>query len=192
MALLNVHPSQETDNDGTWRSRGMLIPQLIAAIDRKIFEAGVATIRLSEFKPFQLAAIFPHERAVLSHRWDGARLGVERYSWSFRQVFSSGKSDAIATKTRSATAKALPRRVGESEQDWLRRLHSSHVPERGAFSYCVHRADARTVSYTEVVVEEDSITMHYHDGSPCDFNADSGFQHSVCLQRQTSALADRS
>ena len=33
---------------------------------------------------------------------------------------------------------------------WMRRLHRSHVPAPGPFSICVHREDARTVSYTEI------------------------------------------
>ena len=50
---------------------------------------------------------------------------------------------------------------------WVKRLHSSHDPEPGAYSVCMHRDDAVTVSMTLVEVSGDTATMRYHDGSPC-------------------------
>jgi hypothetical protein len=52
-------------------------------------------------------------------------------------------------------------------KDWLRRLHRSHVPNPGAFSVCVHRPDAETVSYTEVRCHGSLISMDYLNGNPC-------------------------
>jgi hypothetical protein len=51
--------------------------------------------------------------------------------------------------------------------DWLRRLHCSHSPRIGPFSTCMHRADAATVSYTEITVSPRDAVMHYYAGSPC-------------------------
>jgi len=53
---------------------------------------------------------------------------------------------------------------------WLRRFHSSHAshaPEIGPYSICMHRNDAATVSYTEVVVSRRITRMRYQSGSPC-------------------------
>ena len=46
---------------------------------------------------------------------------------------------------------------------------SSYVNDDGdAFSVCMHRPDARTVSSTVVVVEPGSVTMRYRAGWPCE------------------------
>ena len=52
---------------------------------------------------------------------------------------------------------------------WLRSLHSSHIPDAGAFSVCVHRPDAATVSYTEVECGPRELRMSYLAGNPCEF-----------------------
>jgi hypothetical protein len=50
---------------------------------------------------------------------------------------------------------------------WLRALHRDHGNEPGAFSICVHRDDAATVSYSEILVSSDRVSFHYHPGRPC-------------------------
>ena len=42
-----------------------------------------------------------------------------------------------------------------------------HPPRRGAWSVCVHRREAATVSYTEVQLAAGEIRLLYVDGSPC-------------------------
>ena len=48
------------------------------------------------------------------------------------------------------------------------RASKSHLPEPGAFSICMHREDAGTVSYTEIVIEDRLGIMRYHPGPLCD------------------------
>jgi hypothetical protein len=55
--------------------------------------------------------------------------------------------------------------------DWLRRLHRSHAPESGPFATCMHRADAATVSYSEVVVASHLATMRHTISAPCQGSA---------------------
>jgi hypothetical protein len=49
----------------------------------------------------------------------------------------------------------------------LARFQASHAPERGPWSPCMHRADAATVSATEVRVEARRVSLRYAPGSPC-------------------------
>jgi hypothetical protein len=51
--------------------------------------------------------------------------------------------------------------------EWLRRLHRSHRPEIGPYSICMHRDDAATVSYTEIVVSRGISRMRYESGPTC-------------------------
>ncbi len=169
LALLNAHPPHAVRaTPDALVSRGVLIPTLITAPNCDEFGRRLSAMVSSSFRPFRLVAIFPGEHRLHLHKWDGLEMVAECRPWSMQQVFSSGISDEIATATRGTTTQLQPRREAEDENDWVRRLHCSHVPKAGAFSYCVHRADAKTVSYTEIAVEEDAITMRYHAGSPCE------------------------
>jgi len=64
-------------------------------------------------------------------------------------------------------AKAARNQKFGGRLNWLRRLHRSHLPERGPFSICMHRSDAATVSYTEVAVSGQRATMRYKLGPYC-------------------------
>jgi hypothetical protein len=46
-------------------------------------------------------------------------------------------------------------------------LHRSHQPDRDAFSVCMHREDAETVSYTEILATRRWAKMRYCARSPC-------------------------
>ena len=60
--------------------------------------------------------------------------------------------------------------TGQTSPAWvdLARWLTSHEPERGPLSVCMHRPEARTVSRTLVEVAGDSAAMRYLDGSPCE------------------------
>jgi hypothetical protein len=172
LAVLNAHPKNPSALGGAvCVSRGLLIPRLITVSDSSELESKLSAVGLETFRPFRLVTIFPEERLVSVHAWNGLTRRAELRPWSFLQVFSSGWSDEMAAATRGSATQNLPGAESEDQVAWIRRLHESHYPERGAFSYCVHRIDARTVSYTEITVEEEGVEMTYHDGSPCEFNA---------------------
>ena len=46
-------------------------------------------------------------------------------------------------------------------------FHKSHVPEASAYSVCMHRSDAHTVSFSHVSVTQTSVCFRYVDGAPC-------------------------
>ena len=168
LTLLNAHPRHTIpSNPAGLISRGLLIPTLITALDGDELSPRLAAMTLSRFRPFRVVAIFPEERLLRIHNWDGYEIAIELRPWSLQQVFSSGMSDEMATTTRGSTAQTFAKGGTETDEAWVRRLHRSHAPDAGAFSYCVHRVDVETVSYTEVAVEECVITMRYGNGSPC-------------------------
>jgi len=75
--------------------------------------------------------------------------------------------EQLAEVTRAEVCRRAWNESDAGELGWLRRLHGSHVPERGGFSICMHREEACTVSYTEVEVYNACGTMRYHPGSLC-------------------------
>jgi hypothetical protein len=46
-------------------------------------------------------------------------------------------------------------------------FHSSHGAIRDAYSTCMHREDAETVSFSWVIVSRDEIRFLYSPGAPC-------------------------
>lgn len=183
LALLNAHPPASlVPSPERLLSRGLLIPDLIRIRSREAVADRLSKMELVRFRPFRLVAIFPQEPWLAVYGWDGRSLISEPRQWSLQQVFSSGKSDELATDARSATKRLLRQEEDEDELAWTRRLHSSHLPEAGAFSYCVHRPDARTVSYTEVFVG-DAIEMSYHGCSPCELQSSAGFSTRLAINQ---------
>ncbi len=49
----------------------------------------------------------------------------------------------------------------------LERFHASHEPARGAYSPCMHREDAHTVSFTRVRVSARLVALATSPASPC-------------------------
>ena len=130
--------------------------------------------------PFVLVGIFPAEQIISQCQWDGNELRFLRIGWDVRHWFSSGVSDEMARKLRGSICYEAWRRRDAGSAEWLRGLHASHSPVRGSFSVCVHRPDAATVSYTEVMLTGSELTMRYHAGHPC--QALGRFDSEIILQ----------
>ncbi len=118
-------------------------------------------------RPFRLIGFFPRERIVSEWRWNQDRLAVRDHVWCPAQWVSSGLDEPGAQRVRSAVFESAMTLPGAGSVAWLRRLHAGHEPDRGAYSICMHRDDAVTVSSTEIEVAGPSGVMRYRDGSPC-------------------------
>jgi hypothetical protein len=156
------------------RSRGEVIPQLIFAPDARAAEMGLTTARLQGTHPFRLIGIDPQERTIYEWRWNGSKIGKSKFPWTRRHWFSSSLSDARAEEYRNATCIAAAGGADPEGPEWLAELHRSHRPFSGPYSICVHRPDAATVSYTEVLLDSQRLSMRYIAGAPC---GSAGFHH---------------
>jgi hypothetical protein len=143
--------------------------------------AALPGLPLHDMGPFRLLVIAPRERAVRELRWDRHTLDERPHAWEPRHWFSSGCDEPRAQHERGRTARAAWREAGAGSLPWLRRLHGSHEPERGPFCFCMHRRDAATVSYTEIVVTRRAATMRYHDGALCT-TAQPAATHTISLR----------
>lgn len=188
LALLNWNLGAWPGSSASPISRGMVIPQLIAATDAAPKEKNIKQLPLESLAPFRLIGVSWEERTILEGRWDGEKIEVLTFPWARGHWFSSSLSDERAARERGATSELAAKQwpVGTS---WLRRLHRSHAPCAGAFSICVHRPEAATVSYTEVHMERNRVTMSYLTGNPCqkeEFDAQSSL---VTVRPRSFALA---
>jgi hypothetical protein len=165
-------------------SRGLIIPALLEAKS-----AGAAGLRLNRLplermNPFRLMIFSVRERSLWEWRSDRAQLDGKCLSWRRRHWFSSGFDEARANLLRARTCRVLETETASPAS--LRRLHRSHHPRPGAFSICMHRTDACTVSCTELEVTENSATMRYHAGPPCRRAAD--FARTLRFEKSALAL----
>ena len=148
-------------------SRGEVVNAVSAQTVSAAASEILAALRLKQINPFRLIGVFPATREVFEWRWDLKRLVRKKHPWRAQQFISSGFDEPAAQRIRSATFRRALRQKSAGRLDWLRRLHRSHTPEPGPFATCMHRADAATVSYSEISVATSAAQMAYHGIAPC-------------------------
>jgi Transport and Golgi organisation 2 len=165
-ALINWHSITARVKSGPV-SRGVVV-NAVGALDSMDFVAGILKkLPLKKINPFRLIGIFPDTNEIFEWCWDLEKLSQKKYPWLAQQRISSGFDELVAQRMRSETFRRALKKKSAGSLDWLRRLHRSHLPQSGPFSTCMHRADAATVSCTEIVVAPKRAIMRHHAGSPC-------------------------
>ncbi len=166
LALINWY-SIKARAGGEPVSRGEVVSSAIAASEPGSVAIMLANLPLSQINPFRLIGVFPESNTIFEWRWDLKSLVRKKHPWQAQQWISSGFDEPEAQRVRSATFRKAQLQRSAGSVAWLRRLHRSHSPEPGPFSICMHRADAATVSYTEITVSAHQAKMHYHAGTSC-------------------------
>lgn len=166
LALINWY-SITTRVGGKTVSRGEVINPMSAAISPDPADAALRGLPLNQINPFRLIGIYPATGEIVEWGWNSNQLVRKHHRWNTQQWISSGFDEPTAQRVRGRTFQRALRQHSAGSLDWLRRLHRSHSPKAGPFSTCMHRADAATVSYTEVVVSSRRATIRYHLGTPC-------------------------
>ncbi len=165
LALVNWYAKPQRDRSQCV-SRGIVIPHLLAAESFAEMAAMLADLPLSRINPFRLIAVSASERMVREWRWDGAVMTCSRFGWKRRHWFSSGHDEPLANKMRAAMVRDS--RKGAVDTRLVAKAASlASCRRQGPFSVCMHRADARTVSYTEIVAAKSGAAMRHAAGSPC-------------------------
>jgi hypothetical protein len=148
-------------------SRGDVVKSSLAAHSPATIDRALGGLSLARINPFRLIGAFSASNSVVEWRWNLQRLERLEHPWQTNIWISSGYDEPGAQQTRAKTFGKALRQKSAGRMDWLRRLHRSHGPERGPYSTCMHREDAVTVSYTEVIVAHNTATMAYVPGRPC-------------------------
>jgi hypothetical protein len=167
LALINwygvpAHPESQAI------SRGMVVKTALAARNIDELHSALSLLPLNRLPPFRVIAISFQERWITEFRWDQNVLLSQRKQWKGNHWFSSGLDESTAQAKRAEVCRQEWKKPDAGGLQWLRELHKSHLPEPGAFSICMHREDAATVSYTEIVIEDRLGVMRYHPGPLCD------------------------
>lgn len=175
-ALLNNYQAGETielDPLQAQLSRGLVITMLLQELLNFLSEGDLSMpsgsrseaitqcldrLPLHAFRPFILVCLVADEPEK-AFKWDGRSLS------SFQPV-----SPVVSSAVDLPTAQTLRNRVYPGTDATVRQLtnfHRSHQPTPSAFSVCMHRDDAHTVSFSHLQVNPREIHFHYHAGAPC-------------------------
>jgi hypothetical protein len=154
-------------------SRGEVVNAVCSWDSPVAASASLKKLPLARINPFRLVGIFPAAKGIFEWRWDLKRLDRWNHGWRAQQWISSGYDEPTAQRMRGKTFREAMKQKSAGGLDWLRRLHRSHAPQAGPFSTCMHRADAATVSFTEVAVSRQQSAMRHHGGPPCERSEES-------------------
>jgi hypothetical protein len=148
-------------------SRGGVVKSVAAQTSVTGVSRMLTTLPLNQMNPFRLIAIFPAQKEIYQWRWNLNSLVCRQQRWKSQQWISSGYDEPAAQRVRSKTFRFALRQPGAGRLEWLRRLHRSHAPAFGPFSTCMHRDDAASVSYTEIILAKHRIAMAHCNTAPC-------------------------
>lgn len=150
---------------GQWTSRGRLVMELSDCSDVPELAERLKMLDLAKFRSFHLAVFDP--RTALRASWrDGKLKHVDEDAFSPPLISSSIRFGEVAESRRARYREYLDAADGSRIEAALA-YHRGHCPERGAFSPCMHREDAHTVSFTWVSVDATRVQMRYAPDAPC-------------------------
>lgn len=165
--LLNANPSPHDGRpDAAERSRGIIVPRLLAGGTLDAAMELAARLDPHEFAPFR--AIVLNRRELVEIQSNGVELQLSRAplrsrAWLFT---SSGLGDAVVEPPRRALFEQTLERIPTAAAQAA--FHASHWPDQPHLSVWMERADARTVSTTRVELSANAATMTY---TPAEANA---------------------
>jgi hypothetical protein len=171
LTLMNQHPENYERPPGL-HSRGEIIPALLSALGAHEAAGRMARLDPSPFPPFFLLAL-DQKGPYHALRWDGREKEFLTYERGPRLFASSAlqtEETLLGRQQQFEKLLALLKNAPDSEAAKIlqRRFHASHNPARGAYSVCLHRDDAQSVSLTEISVRGLGVRLNYHAGPPCE------------------------
>lgn len=196
LCLLNRYSEGAAQAAGEFKSRGLLLPELMSLSDPFEVMRAVACRGLSQFRPFTLLALVQGAPPAVAC-WTGQRLLVcEEDGDSLMPLTSSSFNSTEVVRERLKLFRRMADGPTNQRTETLTRFHHSHEPEPGPLSICMHRPDASTVSFSRLKVNDGSVEFYYQPGPPC--AGDKGVRVSLARaqriksRRREAARWDRS
>ena len=164
-------------------SRGLLLMSLMDCRSSLDVSERLSATDLTRYRAFLLAS-FETEREGLMFDWQRGSLSSEPIARSRIPVVSSSFATDAVRRSRSEQFDSAVRHAGAGIRERHLAYHRSHEPSRGAYSTCMHREDAQTVSFSHVEVGTEAVRFHYVPDSACQ---DRGDRTTVVLPRRLPA-----
>lgn len=133
-------------------SRGLLIPHLIAEPTVSDAQAAMLDLELDRFAPFRLVALEPSGSGwpnVREFAWDREQLSIASHTNGPLCLVSSGLGDSKAAPRLELFSSWVTQ---DPTPETQRAFHRHRWQDRPEISVLMHRAEARTVSVTTLVV----------------------------------------
>ena len=166
ICLLNGTRRSIETRSGGMRSRGLLLPELLVAPTLLEVNERIWRMDLTPYAPFTLAVLEPgHPTSVTE--WDGREKMIVPYGESYMPLVSSSFDPHGVRVKRREEFRRKRDAAGHLDASLLFAFHESHNGKGDAYSPCMHRADARTVSFSWVRVNSESAQFFYAPDSPC-------------------------
>ena len=168
-SLLNRYPSTDSLRLGekTFQSRGLLVLDLVDCCSLAEARDRINCFCLDEFQPFTLVGLESYTPPVVWN-WTGVNLLHLSNSDSAPPLISSSFDQEGVENLRRRLFDRMLTEQRQVDSKLLHAFHASHLPFRGAYSPCMHREDASTVSHSSIKVSEDRIEFSYFPGPPCE------------------------
>jgi hypothetical protein len=166
VSLCLLNGGSKFEPAGSRRSRGLLIRELAWAPCAAECALWTKQLDLKPFAPFSLVILEPGRSAIVA-QWDGSQLVVDPVGDAHMPLTSSSYD---AEGVRRSRLNEFASRLGPArtlDPALLYWFHSSHGAKPDAYSTCMHRSDAETVSFSWVVVTTEAIRFLYSPGRPC-------------------------
>lgn len=164
VCLLNHYQFEQIETYKAWTSRGEIVRRFAVTSDLDLAEQRFRELDLEDYRAFRMFIIERNGDNRLCV-WDGHAARVEV---NVSKPKSSSSVDARHVKTvRKELFEEMKLIESNNSLDYID-YHSSHLPNRSKESVCMHREDAKTVSFSYVCVSSTEVAFRYADGSPCE------------------------
>lgn len=167
--LLNGDAGTHDSPSSPRRSRGLLLHELAWASTGADCLLSLKQLDLGPYAPFVLLILEP-DRPAIRAEWNCERLTVD--ADADQMPLTSSSFDPVAVR-RFRSNEFVRRASSAARVDpaLLYEFHTSHGTAPDAYSPCMHRQDAETVSFSWVVVTRDEIRFLYSPSAPCRLGA---------------------
>ena len=163
IGLLNRYQDQ-FDRALAYDSRGWMVRDLLDSQDDAQALTSLQNTALSRFPPFTLLLLTKNQTSVA--HWNGAKLWQEPDADALMPLSSSSyRAPEVIAARRAQFRQMLARQ--ELTSEFLCEFHRGHKPQTGPFAVCMHREDAQTVSFSQILVSGGNISFAYQSGAPC-------------------------
>lgn len=147
-------------------SRGLLLTSLATCRSSAEALRSVEGLDLHEYRSF-LLTVFDADGTGLLARWVRGLLAVDRDLEDLVPIISSSFETDDVRHSRREVFQRMRGQTGSDAAELHLAYHESHLPRKGAYSTCMHRPEARTVSFSHVQIDEREARLHYVPHPPC-------------------------
>ena len=186
ISLLNEYPLSPPLVSSPSTSRGLLLKELVASRSLEEAATRIVETNLRAYQPFKLVMLEAGRPSWLV-RWKDQRCQIDYNGDDRMPLTSSSFNQNKVASIRKRVFAEMATREGGVDSGLLYSYHSSHKPLPTAYSPCMHRPGASTVSFSWIRVSRDVIEFLYHPGPPCQMR---DFEWSVTLRHIASARSD--